>query len=205
MSSLSPDLPPAGAALVPAVDSPHGRIKQTAQRAEKSKELPFRTRLLGGIAQGLMSAAAAIIAYLPTKPLGLREGFWASMTAIAVVQIELSAVQTSARDQFAGAAIGGIISALIVAAAGQQLPAYAFSLVLSLLACWLLNVPTAARLAGSTATIIMLVPHTGSAARMVLYRVAEVGWGVAVAIGVVWVVNWTEQKISRARQAASQR
>lgn len=78
-------------------------------------------------------------------------------------------------------------------------------MVLSLLACWLLNVPTAARLAGSTATIIMLVPHTGSAARMVLYRVAEVGWGVAVAISVVWVVNWTEQKISRARQAASQR
>jgi hypothetical protein len=69
MSSLSPDLPPAGAALVPDVDSPHGRIKQTAQRAEKSKELPFRTRLLGGIAQGLMSAAAAIIAYLPTKPI----------------------------------------------------------------------------------------------------------------------------------------
>jgi hypothetical protein len=78
--------------------------------------------------------------------------------------------------------------------AGQHLPAYVVSLVLSVLACWLLNVSTAARLAGSTATIIMLVPHTGSVGWMLLSRVAEVGWGVAVAITIVWVVTWTESK-----------
>ena len=176
--------------------NPPGRIKQTTQQAQSSKELPFRARLRGGAVQGLMSAAAAIIAYLPTQPLGLREGFWGSITAIAVVQAELSATQTSARDQFTGAAIGGLISALIVAVAGQHLPAYVVALVLSMLACWVLNVSTAARLAGSTATIIMLVPHTGSAGRMMLSRVAEVGWGVAVAVTVVWVVTWIESKIS---------
>jgi hypothetical protein len=52
-----------------------------------------------------------------------------------------------------------------------------------------------ARLAGSTATIIMLVPHTGSAGWMMVSRVAEVGWGVAVAITIVWVVNRAETKI----------
>jgi hypothetical protein len=166
--------------------NPPGRIKQTAQRAQHSKELPLRARLMGGVAQGLMSAAAALIAYLPTRPLGLREGFWASITAIAVVQAELSATQTSARDQFAGAAIGGLISAILVTFVGQELPAYILAVVLSMLACWLLNVSTAARLAGSTATIIMLVPHTGSGARMMLYRVAE--------------VNWAEKKISPPRQ-----
>jgi uncharacterized membrane protein YccC len=72
-----------------------------------------------------------------------------------------------------------------------------------MLACWLLKISTAARLAGSTATIIMLVPHAGSAARMMLYRVAEVGWGVAVAIVVVWVVNWTEKKIGELRKPLS--
>jgi uncharacterized membrane protein YccC len=105
------------------MNHPTGRIKQTTRQAQNSKELPFRARLTGGTVQGLMSAAAAIIAYLPTRPLGLREGFWASITAIAVVQAELSATQTSARDQFTGAAIGGLISALIVAVAGQHLPA----------------------------------------------------------------------------------
>jgi hypothetical protein len=44
--------------------------------------------------------------------------------------------------------------------AGQHLPGYVVALVFSMLACWLLNVSTAARLAGST--IVMLVPHTGS-------------------------------------------
>ena len=104
--------------------------------------------------------------------------------------------RTSARDQFTGAAIGGLISALVVATAGQHLPAYVVALVLSMLACWALNVSTAARLAGSTATIIMLVPHTGSAGEMMLYRVGEVGWGVAVAVTTVWVVTWIERKIS---------
>ena len=52
------------------------------------------------------------------------------------------------------------------------------ALVLSMLACWLLNVSTAARLAGSTVTIIMLVPHMGTGSwRMMIFRVAEVGLG----------------------------
>jgi uncharacterized membrane protein YgaE (UPF0421/DUF939 family) len=183
---------------------PPGLIKQTTLQAQNSKEVPFRARLKGGAAQALMSAAAALIAYLPTKPLGLHEGFWGSITAIAVVQAELSATQTSARDQFTGAAIGGVISALIYSIAGQHLPAYVVSLVLSMIACWLLNVSTAARLAGSTVTIIMLVPHTGTGGwKMMLFRVAEVGWGVAVAITIVWVVTFTEGRISKARSAMS--
>jgi hypothetical protein len=35
---------------------------------------------------------------LPTKPLGLQEGFWGSITAIAVVQSELGATRNSARS-----------------------------------------------------------------------------------------------------------
>jgi len=136
-----------------------------------------------------MSAAAALLAYLPTKPLGLQEGFWGSITAIAVVQSELSATRTSARDQFAGAAIGGSIAAGIVSLSGQSLAAYALAVVLSMAACWACNVSSAARLAGSTATIIALVPHHGAVQWMLLSRVAEVGWGVAVGITVVWLVN----------------
>ncbi len=145
-----------------------------------------------------MSAVAAILAYLPTKPLGLREGFWGSITAIAVVQSELGATQSSARDQFAGAAIGGLISALISQLAGQHLATYALAVILSMLACWVLNVGSAARLAGSTATIILLVPHQNTADwTMMMSRVAEVGWGVAVGIATVWVVNAVERGVAR--------
>jgi len=157
--------------------------------AQAKARLPLRAKLDGGLSQGLISAAAAILAYLPAKPLGLQEGFWGSITAIAVVQTELDATRNSARDQFAGAATGGLIGAAVVSVAGQSLAAYALAVVLSMAACWLLNITTAARLAGSTATIIALVPHRSTVEGMMISRVAEVGWGVAVAIAVVWLAN----------------
>ncbi len=144
-----------------------------------------------------MSAAAAIVAYLPTLGLGLHEGFWSAITAVAVVQSDFGATRSSARDQFAGAAIGGLVSVIAVTAAGQQLPAYAAAVVLSMLICWLFDVASAARLAGSTATILMLVPHRGSVEWMLLSRLGEVGWGVAVGIAVVWLINRIETAIGR--------
>jgi uncharacterized membrane protein YgaE (UPF0421/DUF939 family) len=177
------------------VSADEGHIKRTVRRGQASERLALRERLMGGAAQGAMSVVAAIIAYLPTKPLGLQEGFWASITAIAVVQSEIGATQSSARDQFTGAAIGGAISAVIVALAGEHLATYAVAVVLSMLACWLFNVASAARLAGSTATMILLVPHSGSAGSMVISRIAEVGWGVTVGILVVWIVSKVEKVI----------
>ena len=45
-----------------------------------------------------------------------------------------------------------------------------------------------ARLAGITATIILLVPHPGTSAQhMMLSRISEVSWGVTVAIAIVWL------------------
>jgi uncharacterized membrane protein YccC len=170
-----------------------GARRWTARLTHLGGYLPPRGRITGGLTQGLMSAAAAIVAYLPTKPLGLREGFWGSITAIAVVQSEFSATQSSARDQFAGAAIGGLVSAAIVTVAGEHLPSYALAVVLSVLACWLCNVSSAARLSGSTATIVALVPHKGSVGWMMMSRLAEVGWGVTVGIAIVWLVNRAEK------------
>jgi uncharacterized membrane protein YgaE (UPF0421/DUF939 family) len=175
------------------------RENWTDRLARLSTRLPARAKLIGGIAQGLMSATAALIAYLPTKPLGLREGFWGSITAIAVVQSELSASRTSARDQFVGAAIGGLISAIIVTLAGQHLVTYAIAVILAMLACWVFNVSSAARLAGSTTTIILLVPHQGPPEWMVVSRIAEVGWGVAVGFATVWLVNKIETTVSGRR------
>jgi uncharacterized membrane protein YgaE (UPF0421/DUF939 family) len=174
-------------------------VQWTARLTHLAEYLPPRSRLAGGLAQGLMSAGAAIIAYLPTQPLGLREGFWGSITAIAVVQTEFSAAQSSARDQFAGAAIGGIVSAGVVTLAGAHLASYALAVVLSVVACWLCKVSSAARLSGSTATIIALVPHQGSVEWMMLSRLSEVGWGVAVGIAVVWLVNRAELGLAQLR------
>lgn len=153
------------------------------------KRLPLRRRFAGGLAHGIMSSVAAIAAYLPTQLLGLQEGFWAAITAVAVAQTEFGATRSTARDQFTGAAIGGLIGLAAYLTLGPSVPTYALGVVLAILTCWLLNVASACRLAGITATIILLVPHLGPVERMAGSRVLEVGWGVSVAIVTVWLVT----------------
>jgi len=104
-----------------------------------------------------------------------------------VVQTEFRATESTARDQFLGAAIGGITGVGAALAHGQGLLVYSMAVVFAMAACWVVNVATAGRLAGITATIILLVPHIDTAQRMFLSRISEVGWGVCSAIGTVWL------------------
>lgn len=152
------------------------------------KQFPLYARVASGAHHGAVSAVAALAAYWPAHAIGLKEGFWSAITAISVVQTEFQATQTTARDQFLGAAVGGVVAVTASSLIGERnLLVYAGAIVLSMLICWALNVASASRLAGSTATIILLVPHTGSAGRMFVARLAEVGWGVCVAVAVVWL------------------
>lgn len=141
-----------------------------------------------------MSMTAALLAYLPTQALGLREGFWAAITAIAVVQTDPGAAQTTARDQFLGAAIGGLIGVAVILMTGQRLVSYALAVLLSMVTAWLLNAKTAARLSGITATIILIVPHQGTAQATMTSRILEVGWGVCVAVTVVWLASRLDRR-----------
>lgn len=162
---------------------------------------PLARRILGGTQQGAISAIAAVLAYLPAQPLGLKEGFWASITAISVAQTEFNATRTTARDQAIGAVVGGIVGVSASLLIGETLATYAAAIAISMLMCWLFNVSSASRLAGSTATIVVLVPHQGSITHMFASRLAEVGWGIVVAITVVWIAERLPS--SRAHSAAT--
>ena len=154
-----------------------------------SEHETLRERLSNGSRHAAMSAAAALLAYVPTKALGFQEGFWAAITAIAVVQTEFAAVRTTARDQFTGAAIGGAIGGVVALTLGSHLVTYAAAVMASIIACWLIGIASSARLAGTTATIILLVPHNGSPISIMIARISEVGWGVTTGVLVVWLVT----------------
>ena len=124
---------------------------------------------------------------MPAHAIGLSQSFWSAVTAISVAQTEFRAAETTARDQFLGAAVGGLTGLCVFFALGQSLLVYALAVVLGMLVCWALNIASASRLAGITATIILLVPHVGSPERMFLSRLGEVGWGVCVAVATVWL------------------
>lgn len=149
----------------------------------------LRERFFGGASQGLLSALAALIAYLPSKPLGLNEGFWGSITAIAVIQGDFRATTSSARDQFIGAAIGGTVGACVDTWVDQSLPSYCAAVVVAMTLCWLFNISSAARLSGITATILVLVPHHTTTESMLFSRICEVAWGISVSITLVWIAH----------------
>ncbi|HEY6516417.1 MAG TPA: FUSC family protein [Steroidobacteraceae bacterium] len=151
--------------------------------------LPLVRRLAAGAHHGAISACAAVLAFMPAHAIGLKESFWSAITAISVAQTEFRATRTTARDQFIGAAVGGLTGLCTFFALGQTLIVYALAVVLAMLACWAVNVASASRLAGITATIILLVPHVGSPEGMFLSRIVEVGWGVCVAVAIVWLAG----------------
>src|SRR5215467_1468481 len=93
----------------------------TARVTSLRKGMPLRARLVSGAHYGIISAVAGIIAYVPTRALGLNEGFWSAITAIGVVQVEFHATQTTARDQLLGAAIGGLAALATLVVFGQHL------------------------------------------------------------------------------------
>ncbi|MBP0492364.1 FUSC family protein [Pararoseomonas indoligenes] len=172
-----------------------GRIDRLGGRlARMRKALPANDRLRGGLRQAVLTAIAATIAYLPTQALGLREGFWGAITAIAVVQNEWGAARGAGRDQFLGATIGGIVGVAVVLTLGQAYLCYLVAIVLAVLVCWVANLASASRLAAITATIILLVPHTGTPQHMLFSRVSEVGWGALVALTLVWAEAWLKKR-----------
>lgn len=172
--------------------------------AELPKKLSPKERLRDGFATGVITTIAALAAYLPTQAFGLREGFWAAITAIFVAQSEFGASRTTARDQFAGAAIGSLISVLAIMIASDRFPSYAIAVVLSVLCAWLLHVATATKLAAVTATILLLVPHQDSVEVMMLSRIAEVAWGICAALATVWGATRFDRRRQKGSAAAAE-
>jgi hypothetical protein len=95
---FSPPRSPRATTVVEA-ESPARANFLSAQLARVRRQLSLGHRAKDGLQHAVMSAAAAILAYLPPQILGLREGFGAAITAIGVVQTEFGATRTTARDQ----------------------------------------------------------------------------------------------------------
>jgi uncharacterized membrane protein YgaE (UPF0421/DUF939 family) len=157
----------------------------------------FAQRFLLGLRQAGVSVVAAFFAYIPTHLIGLQQSFWSAITAIAVAQMEFKATRALARKQFTGAAIGGAVGLGMILWFGDSLWVYASAIMLAVLICWLLNVGDAGQLGGITATIIMLVPHTGTPQSILISRLSEVGWGVCAGLGVAWATDLLVRRYGR--------
>jgi len=158
------------------------------------KRLPLRSRAAQGALMALRAVCAAGLAYGIGRQLHAQQAFWAAMTAIAVTQHDYADTLSQSRDQLIGAVAGGIVGLGAASLWPEDAVVYLVSIAIVIVACWCLKVSTAARLAATTTTIILLVPAQGTAWGIALVRCAEVSLGMACALPVSWVVGYVERR-----------
>jgi uncharacterized membrane protein YccC len=138
------------------------------------------------------STVAALASQLIAQGLHMPEPYWATITAIVVMQSFLGAAWTVSWKRLAGTAIGALVGGLVASYFGGNLIAFGAAMVGCGLICLVLKLDRAAyRFAGITLTIIMLVARTQSAWIIAVHRFVEVSFGIAVALVVTGV--WPEK------------
>lgn len=182
---------------------PDGSTRSSARNARTSaanslfaflKALPLGDRLIEGGFMAVQAVAGASLAFAIGRALHTEQAFWAAITAIAVSQHSYIDTRNLSRDQFIGAMVGGVCGLVGALLGGGYFAAYAATVGVAILACWVLNVGSAARLGGITATIMLLVPGMGPPWDKALLRLGEVTLGTVCALLMAWVMAKVERK-----------
>ena len=174
----------------------------TDELARLRQALPPRDRLIVGLVHALRAVLAASISYFIALELGLGQGFWAAITAIAVSQSSYAEVRNSSRDQFVGAMIGGLIGMGAAMLGHDQYLAYVLAVIVGMMLCSAFNLGAAGRISGTTTTIIMLVPHSGAFWQFALFRWGEVTLGAAAALLVTLAFDMLDRRLFAGRSSS---
>jgi uncharacterized membrane protein YccC len=133
---------------------------------------------------GLRTAIAAGLCLWLSRLLGMKQEYWACVSAIVVMQSETSATLTASRDRLVGTAIGALIGWAAASWGHGHLLAYVAAIVLCMFLPEALGLKGAGRLAGVAATIILLVPSTLPHWMEARNRFLNVSFGIVVALAV---------------------
>jgi uncharacterized membrane protein YgaE (UPF0421/DUF939 family) len=157
------------------------------------KSLPLAERLTEGGLMAFQAVAGASLAFGIGRALHTEQAFWAAITAIAVSQHSYIDTRKLSRDQFIGAMAGGLCGLAGATLGEGYFAAYAATVAAAIVICWIVNVGSAARLGGITATIMLLAPGIGPAWDRALLRLGEVTLGTVCALLVAWLMSRAEQ------------
>ena len=156
---------------------------------------------------GLRITIAGVLAFAFVHLLELKQGYWAVLTAVIVVQANVGGSLKAASDRLIGTLAGGAYGVAIVTVVPQEETIWrGAGLVLALLP---LAIAAAfrpgLRVAPVTAIIVLLGATTQSAGALpsVIERVIEIGMGSAIAFAVSLLVLPTRAHAQLAASAAS--
>lgn len=145
------------------------------------------SKVQGFVAQAFKTALAGALALFLAGLFALPEPYWASISAIIVMQSDLAGLATAAGNRMLGTAIGALVGACIVALFGTGLPSFALGVFLAILACGLVGYWETYRFAGVTVAIVMLVTRQDPPWRVGLHRFLEVSFGIGMAYAVAFL------------------
>ncbi|RDV00576.1 FUSC family protein [Trinickia dinghuensis] len=163
------------------------------------KGSPFLDRISEGVLMALQAVCGACLAYGIASAFDTKQPFWAAITAIAVTQHRYSDTRNLSRDQFIGAFAGGLFGFVgaWLGAGAHEIVGYATTIAAVILACWCVNVGSAARLGAITATIVLLVPMQGPLWGVPLSRLLQVILGTTSTLVVSGIFTQAGKRLSK--------
>jgi uncharacterized membrane protein YccC len=175
------------------------RVRAADVLIDLVKSLPLRDRLAEGSLTALQAVCGACLAYGIASALHAQQAFWSAITAIAVTQHSYADTRNLSRDQFIGAMAGGLFGFVgaSLGAGTHEILGYAATTAAVIVACWCVNVGSAARLGAITATIVLLVPAEGPLWDVPLFRLVQVVLGTVSTLLVSWLFTQVQQRLAR--------
>jgi uncharacterized membrane protein YgaE (UPF0421/DUF939 family) len=158
-----------------------------------------RARFELAIATGI----AGIVSLYAARLLRLPQAYWATISSLIVLQSNIAATLSAARNRLIGTAIGALIGALFVRYVGTHPLWMGLAVVLTVLLCQALNLEDSYRLACVTVAIVMLISSTNSAWVTAGYRFLEVALGIVIAVVIAGILEHKGKLGRRSRIAKS--
>jgi uncharacterized membrane protein YccC len=148
------------------------------------------------------TSVAALTALLVARVVTLPEPYWATITALVVMQSSLIASWTVSWKRLVGTAIGAVVGGAMSTLFPPSALLFAVSLFATGLLCLAVGLDRVAyRFTGITLAIITLVARNRPAWITAAHRFAEVSLGIAVALVITAV--WPEKPAARPNRPSS--
>lgn len=138
------------------------------------------------VRHGVKTGLATVLAYAVTDWLGLPMGFWAVLSAVIVMQINVADSISMCLYRFTGTALGAAIGLALLLVVPKTPWAMGAALFMAVGFCaYMTRYSSRYRMAAITAVIVLLAgAHEPDPVTFSLYRVFEIGVGVACAFAV---------------------
>ncbi|HEY4949359.1 MAG TPA: FUSC family protein [Candidatus Acidoferrales bacterium] len=130
----------------------------------------------------IKTALAGCLGMYFASLLRMPQPYWAAISAMIVMQINLGAAVKQSWIRFAATAVGAAVSVPFMAVPGQKLLVFGVAVFVTIVLCTILHLEDGIRLAAVTIAIIMLVPNTGRPWVPALNRFLEVSFGILIAL-----------------------